>query len=127
MSKSYRKEVLKRLQQELNESTDTKEIIRIGNAIAKLTKPKRPVGRPPQKKPAQAAPSKPSVLYRETGSAVDSLSTKERLLNYLVVEYEKRCRAQSKPFSALSRAEKDAMYTEVMATLSDEDRAALEA
>jgi hypothetical protein len=37
MSKSHTKEVLKRLRLELDATTDTKEIIRIGNTIAKLT------------------------------------------------------------------------------------------
>ena len=124
MSKSYSKEVLKRLQQELDATTDTKEIIRIGNAIAKLTKKQHSRrGRP--KKPVAVAPSKPSILNRVTGSALDQLSPKEKVMNYLVNEYEKRCRVKGKTFSELSRAEKDAMYAEVKATLSDEDRTML--
>ena len=125
MSKSYRKEVLKRLQQELNETTDTKEIIRIGNTIAKLTKPKQRRGRPSNKKPVEATPShtKLSIIGRITGSAVDNLSDGEKVLNWLVVEVEKMQKEQHRKFTT---EEQRTVFGKLIEGLSARDRAAFE-
>jgi hypothetical protein len=123
MSKSYRKEVLKRLNQELDATTDTKEIIRIGNTIAKLTKPKNRVGRPSTKKAAAPSNNNSSILNRVTWSAVDQLSPKDKLCHFVIVQWEKERRKLGRK---LTEAEQKAIWESFIASLSDEDRAALD-
>jgi hypothetical protein len=122
MSKSYRKEVLKRLQQELDATTDTKEIIRISNAIAKLT----PTPKQRRTRKASGAPKTVSRFTEPTGTTVDQLSEGARIVHHLVLLAEQKCKGRD-GWLALTRAEKDTILAEVRATLSDGERKVLEA
>ena len=129
MSKHARVEAIRKLKEQLQLANDPETVLRITNQIAKLTPKPRQARRPRKSQETSAPPSGKRILIlnRVTGTAVDQLSPKEKLMNYLVEEYEKRCRARGKTFSDLSRAEKDAMSAELMGSLSAEERAVLEA
>jgi hypothetical protein len=132
MGKSYRKEVLKRLQQELESTTDTKEVIRIGNAIAKLTKPKRPVGRPPQKKPNEGASNRKtsSPIVDKWAASLSHLEYKKRIEYSVILEVEQRLKRRGVhmwPPSTENRAAFQEVHTAVMGMLSDGERATYDA
>src|SRR5579864_4215876 len=96
MSKSYRKEVLKRLKQELDATADTKEIIRIGNTIAKLTKPKRPVGRPRMERPKVASSkNKTSALVAKWADRLSHAGPQgNRVFQSVICEVEERLKSR---------------------------------
>lgn len=134
MSKSYRKEVLKRLNQELNATTDTKEIIRIGNTIAKLTKPKNRVGRPRTKKPTESAPSGKNGSSAVVAKWADRIShvqpEAKRIQLSWQLEVEKRYKSrgiQLYPPSPDCHARLVEVMVEVMGELSSKEQAILEA
>lgn len=123
------KELMDRLKQELDATTDTREIIRLGNFIAKLTKKfhPAPIGRPPKPKPAPVASSKPSaILHKETGTAVDVLVDGARIAHHLVLLAESKCKARG-GWLRLSKEQQIALLEEVKTTLSDGEREVLEA
>jgi len=87
-----------------------------------LPKPRQ--ARRPRKLEATPAPpsnKKVSILDRITGTAVDSLPDGEKVMNYLVVEVEKRQRERKQKFT---EAERSACIEDLKACLSPRERAA---
>jgi hypothetical protein len=123
MSKSNRKEILKRLTEEIKNTTDPKqlaELTRQFNKLSSLKKEKRASSRAETTTPSN---TKLSIIDRVTGSAVDTLSDGRKVINWLVCEVEKMQREQHRKFTA---EERKAMFDKLIAGLSARDRAALE-
>ncbi len=121
MSTSHRREVAKRLKQEIDATTDPQRIIELSNALAKFTPRPRQARRGPRKVEATKSPSKVSIIDTITGSALDELSDGKKMLFWLVKQIEKM-RKEKK-----TKAEQDALIQELYAGLSERDRAALDA
>ena len=126
MSKHNRTEVIRILRQQMEAATDPQTKVDLAKQLAKLLPKPRQARRPRKPAVATSAPpsnKKVSILDRVTGSAVDNLSDGGKVLNYIVVEIEKRQRERKQTFT---EAERDALREELMASLSARERAAPE-
>jgi hypothetical protein len=118
--KSHRKEVAKKLQEQIAATTDPKLIIELSNQLSKFLPRPRQARRP--RKPEATSPTKKARSLREL--CPDSQSSHGNLvLNYLVVQIEKRRKAGE----LQTKAEYAAFVVETLKSLTDEDRAAYEA
>ena len=106
MSEHQINEVLKRFKEEIKKTTDPETLLKLTAEYTKLRKQKR------ARKPTVASTTQP------TDGA--------RLTHHLVVQIEAKCKGRG-GWLKLSRAEKDALLAEAKATLSAEERAAVEA
>ena len=109
MGKNNRREVAKRLTQEIAVTTDTKTLLELSKQLTKVL-PKRRRTRKPLEEPKK-------TLAIPDGNQV---------LNRVVVEIESKCKGRG-GWSALTRADKDTLLAEVKNSLSVEECAALEA
>ncbi len=111
MSKTNRREVAKRLTQEISVTTDTDTLIRLTRQLAKVL--------PKQRRTRKLV---------ERPKPIDGLKMPDgrKTLNRLVLQIEEKCKGRG-GWLALKRVEKDALLAEAKATLSAEERAAIEA
>ncbi len=124
MSKSHRKEIAKRLKQEIDACTDPETLIRLTTQYAKVLPKQRRTRKLVEKTPI----TQPDRLSkrRDTGTEVDRLADAEWLLHDTVLQIEAKCRARG-GWLKLTRAEKDTIKAEVIGKLTAEERAAIEA
>ena len=125
MSKHNRTEVIKLLRQQMDVETDPLKKLEYAKQIAKLL-PRPRQARRPRKPEVDPTRKNVSIIDRVTGSAVDDLSDGERIAHHLVVLIENQCRARG-GWKGLTRADKDILLEAAKATLSERDRATLEA
>ena len=121
MPKHARSEAVRKLRELIAVTTDPKLLIDLTRQLNNLLPTAKQAKRRPRK--VEAAPpssKKSSILDRVTGSAVDNLSDGKKVVHYLVVELEK---SRKKSGSA----EWNAAKQELIASLSERERAALEA
>jgi hypothetical protein len=124
MSKSHRREVAKKLQEQISAATDPMVIAELSNQLSKfLPRPKQVKRR--SQKPETTSPSKKGRSLREkyTGSVYEQTSDGDLVCWHLVFEIEKRQRMGF----LKNRAERTAFKAEVLASLTVEERAAYEA
>jgi hypothetical protein len=113
MGKTNRTEVVKRLTQEIEVTTDPKTLIELSRQLVKLLpKPKQVRGRPRKvaEEPKKNLP----------------LPDGKQVLNRLVLKVEAKCKVRG-GWSALMRADKDTLLAEATKSLSAEECEALEA
>jgi hypothetical protein len=120
--KSHRKEVAKKLQEQIAATTDPKLIIELSNQLSKFLPRPRQARRP--RKAEVTPPSKNrSLREKYTGSVYEQMSDGDLVCWHLVFEIEKRQRMGF----LTNRAERTAFKAEVLASLTDAERAAYEA
>jgi hypothetical protein len=123
MSKQHRTEVIKILREQMEEATDPKTKVDLAKQLARLLPRPRQARRP--RKPEATAPTKKARSLREryTGSVYEQMSDGDLVLHHIVLEIEKRQRLGF----LTNRAERTAFKAEVLASLTDAERAAYEA
>lgn len=123
MNQHKRTEAVNRLTEEIKATTDPELLVKLSNSLAKLVKQGR--RRKAISKPVEKAPKKDysRILDAVTGSHLDTLSDGEKVLHYLVEQHEKRRRTGQN----INTPEIHVFHAELMASLSDRERAALEA
>ncbi len=121
MSKQHRTEVIKVLRQQMEAATDPKDKVELAKQLARLL-PKPRQARRPRKQEATPSNTKPSIIDRVTGSAVDELSDGAKVQQWLVEQVEKMQREQHRKFTT---EELKAMLEKLVEGLSARDRAAL--
>jgi hypothetical protein len=119
MSKSNRKEILKRLTEEIKNTTDTKQLAELTRQFNKLSSLKKDK-RASTKKEVTPSNKKGSILDTITGSASDG----EKMLCWLIQQIEKMQREQHRKFTT---EERTAVLDKLIEGLSARERAALEA
>jgi hypothetical protein len=123
MSKNNKREAAKKLMEQIEATDDPKLLVKLTSALARVSpKPKRRKPDEPQRPRKTANP----ILDAVTGSMLDNLPDGERVLHHLVLQIEAKCRGRG-GWNALTRAEKDAHLAEGTKTLSEQERAAIEA
>ena len=123
MSKHDRKEVAKRLREQIEETTDPEQLIKLTREYNRLTNPRYGSKRVSRKPETTPSTTKSSIIDRVTGSALDQLPDSEKVLNWLVVEIEKMQREQKRTFTTEERRD---VLEKLIDGLSAHDRAALE-
>ncbi len=124
MGTNNRREVAKRLAQEIAKTTDPKTLIELSSLLAKMQPTKRRQ-RKPVEKPAEG-PKKKKRSLREiyTGSVYKAMSDDDLVIHHLVMLIEKRQREQGRKFTP---AERDAFVAQVLGSVPENERAAYEA
>jgi len=120
MGKNNRKEVAKRLTEEILKTEDPAMVVELSRQLAKVL-PKKSTPRKPVDKPKKIHSS---ILDVRTGSAVDDLADWEKVRHHLVVQIEKRQRDIGRE---LTHAELVVFGEEVTKNFSEREAAALEA
>src|SRR5207302_6063676 len=111
MSKHDRKEVAKRLREQIEKTTDPEQLIKLTREYNRLTNP-----RYGKKAVKEAKPSKNPRSLRDLHPGWGNMSDDEVLLQHLVLEIEKKRRERRKEYGReLTEAEKQAISTEVKA------------
>ena len=121
MSTQHRTEIIKVLRQQMEAETDPQKKLEYAKQLAKLL-PRPRQARRSRKPPLGEQPTKTpsSLLDIRTGSALDTLPDGERVMHHVVLQIEKKQRELDRK---LTEAEKRALVE----SLSERDRAALEA
>src|SRR6266852_4491675 len=127
--KSHRKEVAKKLKEQIDAATDPMVIATLSNQLSKFLPRPRQARRP--RKP-EAAPSKAkvSLLTRIHHNAVDDLSPTKKFSHFIVIEFEKGRKEHRKSTGReLTEAEKETLWVYVqcfmVGQLTEEDRTLL--
>lgn len=123
MGTNNRREIAKRLKEEIDKATDPQTVIELSRQYAKMQPKKRRQRKPVEVK--KNAPIKQTGLLSkraDTGSAVDDLSNRDWLIHAMVIEFETKEREHIiRTGRQLTQAEKDALWAEVSGLLSAED------
>jgi hypothetical protein len=125
MAKTNRREISKRLNEAIAACTDPEQLIKLTRQFAKI-QPK-PSKRGSRKPAASVQPTKQvgrplRAIY--TGSAFEYMSDGDLVAHHLVLQMEKR---QRETGGLRTRAEREIVWEELKGSLSERDRAALEA
>ncbi len=124
MSKQHRTKLIKSLEQQLEATTDPKIKADISRQLTKLLS--KPTRKGSSRKPEATSQSKKTGSLRDiyTTWPYREMSLSKIVVNHGVLQWEKKGRELKRK---LTQTEKEAVFAEVMASLSAEDRAALEA
>lgn len=117
--KSHRKEVAKKLQEQIAATTDPKLIIELSNQLSKFLPRPRQARRP--RKPEATSPSAKTWWGREiyTGSVFDAMTDNELIVHHMVVLCEKK----KKVGECKTKAEREVVIAEVLESLPESQRA----
>ncbi len=127
MATNNRREVAKRLAQEIAVTTDPKTLSELTRQYAKVLPKKRSRRKPVEVKKNDPIKQAGRLSKRmHTGSAVDDLSEGDWLIHSMVVEFEAKEREHRiRTGRQLTQTEKDALLAEVQGSLSADDLEAL--
>jgi hypothetical protein len=125
MSQSHRKEVAKKLKEAIEQATDPNVIAQLSSQLSKyLPRPKQPRRRRGTPPPLKA--NKTSAVVVKWAERLNHLPEEKRIEFSVILEYEERERAKRRTTGqTFTEADNRALLTELMGSLSEEERAVL--
>jgi hypothetical protein len=123
MGTSNKREVAKRLKEEILKTTDPKLMAELTRQLAAISPKTTRRNRKPVEKPQQVLKKNRSLREIYTASRCDEMSDGELVVHHLVLQIETKQKANGTKFT---KAERDALIAELKNSLSVTERAAFE-